>query len=86
MANIVFHCRSVQSGFLSTVDEKALRRDVDALLAVAESRDPDVEFRLPEGAVEREATMRQEVALAARVLDQECSPDDARQLREAVGD
>ncbi|MET0769529.1 MAG: hypothetical protein ABW081_06440, partial [Solirubrobacteraceae bacterium] len=86
VANIVFHCRSVQSGYLSTVDEAALGRDVEALLAVAESRDPDVEFRLPEGAVERAATLRQEVALAARLLEQDCSPEDARRLRDAVGD
>ena len=60
VANIVFDCRAVQSGVLSTVDEEALGRDVGALLAVAESRDPDVE--------------------------QDCSPEDARRLREAVGD
>ena len=86
VASIVFQCRSVQEGFLSTVDEEKLRRDVDALLAVAEARDPDVEFRLPEGAVERAATLRQQVELAARLLEQDCSPEDARRLRDAVGD
>jgi hypothetical protein len=86
VARIVFHCRSVEQGFLSTVDDDALRKDVDALLAIAETRDPDVRFRLPEQAIQREATLREQVGLAARMLEQDCSPDDARRLRDAVED
>jgi len=86
VAGIVFQCRSVEQGFLSTVDEEALRRDVGALLTIAETRDPDVRFRLPEPAIQRDTTLHEQVRLAARLLERDCSPDDARRLREAVGD
>ena len=86
VAGIVFQCRSVEQGYLASVDEQVLRRDVDALLRVAGERDPDVAFRVPESAIERETTMRDQVELAARVLAEDCSPEDAERLRDAVGD
>jgi hypothetical protein len=63
-----------------------LRRDVDALRGVAEGVDPDAAFRLPESTLERKTTLRDQVDLAARMLEEDCSPEDAEQLRDAVGD
>ena len=45
VGRIVFHCRSVEQGFLASVDEEVLRRDVGALSEAAEDIDPDVSFR-----------------------------------------
>ena len=86
VANIVFHCRSVEHGFLASVDEEALRRDVDALRGAAEELEPDVTFRLPESAIKRETTLRAQVELAVRLLKDDCSPEDADRLRDALGD
>jgi outer membrane murein-binding lipoprotein Lpp len=86
VARIVFHCRSVEQGFLAGVDERALRRPLDQLEEAAEEVDPDASFRLPESTLERETTLRDQVDLAARTLQDECSPEDAERLREALGD
>ena len=86
VAGIVFNCRSVEQGFLASADEEALRRDVDALAGAAEDVDPDASFRLPESTLERRTTLRDQVELAARTLEADCSPDDAERLRDAVGD
>ena len=86
VASIVFHCRSVQQGFLASADEEVLGRDVGALQGIAEEVDPDASFRLPESTLERQTTLRDQVDLAARTLEEECSPEDAERLRDAVGD
>jgi hypothetical protein len=86
VASIVFQCRSVEQGFLASVDEAELRPHVDSLAGAAEELDPDVRFRLPESSLERRTTLRDQVELAARVLDAECSPEDAERLRDALGD
>jgi hypothetical protein len=86
VAGIVFQCRSVEQGFLARVDEQLLRRDVDALLRVADERDPDVAFRVPRSAIQRKTTMRDQVELAARLLADDCSSEDAERLRDAISD
>jgi hypothetical protein len=86
VAGIVFNCRSVEQGFLASADDAALRRDLDALTGIAEEVDPDASFRLPESTLERRTTLRDQVDLAARTLEEGCSPEDAERLREAVGD
>ena len=86
VASIVFQCRSVDQGFLASVDEEAIRRDVEALEGAAEEVDPDASFRLPESTLERKTTLRDQVDLAARLLEEDCSPEDAERLRDAVGD
>lgn len=86
VAGIVFNCRSVEQGFLASADEEALRRDVDALTGAAEEIDPDASFRLPESTLQRETTLRDQVDLAARLLEEDCSPEDAERLRDAMGD
>jgi hypothetical protein len=86
VASIVFHCRSVDQGFLASADKEVLGRDVDALTGVAEEVDPDASFRLPESTLERKTTLRDQVELAARMLEEDCAPEDAERLRDAVGD
>lgn len=86
VASIVFHCRSVEQGFLASVDEEALRRPVDALEDAAEEVEADARFRLPESTLERKTTLRDQVDLASRTLADGCSPDDAERLRDALGD
>lgn len=85
-ADIVFQCRSVQRGFLSTVDEAAIGRDVDALVEATEDFDLDEPFRRPPPAVEPETTLRAQVELAIARLEDDCSPEDAERLRDALGD
>jgi hypothetical protein len=86
VASIAFHCRSVQQGFLASPDEKVLARDVARLTGAAEEVEPDASFLLPESVLERRTTLRDQVELAARLLEEDCSPEDAEQLRDAVGD
>jgi hypothetical protein len=94
-SNIVFQCRAVERGFAS-IDEEALDRDVDALVAAAEELDPDATFRRPEsleldvqpGEAELDETsLRAQAELAiARLEDESCSPRDAERLRDSLGD
>jgi hypothetical protein len=77
---------SGRSGNRPSVDEEALSGDVDALTEIVEDVDPDASYRLPESAIRRQTTLRDQVDLAARVLDEDCSPEEAERLREAVGD
>jgi hypothetical protein len=86
VASIVFQCRSVEQGFLASADEQVLTRDVKRLERAAEEVEPDARYRLPESTLERRTTLRDQVELAARTLDEGCSPEDAERLREAVGD
>jgi hypothetical protein len=85
-ANIVFQCRSVERGFISTVDKEALSRDVDALVEATESFDLDATFRLPPPAVEPVTTLRDQIELAIERLEDGCSPEDGERLRDAVDD
>jgi hypothetical protein len=86
VATIVFQCRSVEQSYLASVDEQALRRPVDKLEEAAEEVDPDVGFRLPESTLERKTTPRDQVDLAARMLEDDCSAEDGERLRDALGD
>jgi hypothetical protein len=86
VANIAFQCRSVQHGFLASPDRRGMGRAVERLTGAAEEIDPDATFMLPESVLERRTTLRDQVDLAARLLEEDCSPEDAEQLREAVGD
>jgi hypothetical protein len=86
-SNIVFQCRSLERGFVSTVDREALDRDVETLVEATETFDPDAPFRRPAPAVEPETTLRDQVELAlARRDENGCSPEDAERLRDALGD
>jgi hypothetical protein len=85
-ADIVFQCRSVQSGFLSTVNEEAVDRDVEALTEAAEEFDLDATFRLPPPAFEPETTLRDQIELAVTRLEDDCSPEHAEQLRAVLED
>ena len=83
-ADIVFQCGSVKSGFLSTVNEEAVDRDVAALTQAAEDFDLDATFRLPPPAFEPETTLRDQIELAVARLEDDCSPEHAERLRAAI--
>ena len=85
-ADIVFQCRSVKSGFLSTVNEEAVDRDVEALTRAAEEFDLDATFQLPPPAFEPETTLRDQIELAVTRLEDDCSPEHADRLRGALDD
>ena len=85
-ARIVYQCRSVERGFLASVDAEAQRADVDTLVDAAREFDADAAFRLPAAAVEPESTLRDQAGLARRRLEEGCGPREAERLREAIGD
>jgi hypothetical protein len=97
-SNIVFQCRAAERGFM-TIDEAALARDVDTLVAAAEELDPEATFRRPQAFeldepagedaefLAPETSLRTQAELAiARLEDETCSPQDAERLRDALGD
>jgi hypothetical protein len=86
-ADIVFQCRSVERGFLSSVNEERLERDVAALVEAADEFDLDATFERPPPAIEPETTLREQIELAIARLDEHgCSSEHAEQLRDAIDD
>jgi hypothetical protein len=83
-AQIVVQCRAAERGFISTVDGAALRRDVDTLVEATDEFDLDETFRLPPPAIEPETTLREQIELAIARLEEDCSPEDAERLRDAI--
>jgi hypothetical protein len=83
-ADIVFQCRAVESGLLSSPNTQVLQQDVDALLAAAAEFDLDASFQRPQPALESETTLREQVELAIARLEGDCSPEHAEQLRDAI--
>jgi hypothetical protein len=83
-AEIVYQCRAVESGFLSSPNTEALDRDVDVLLAAADEFDLDAPFDRPPPAVQPETTLREQIELAIARLEGECSPEHAEELRAAL--
>jgi hypothetical protein len=83
-ADIVFQCRAVESGLLSSPNTEVLQRDVDALLAAAAEFDLDAPFQRPQPALEPETTLREQIELASARLEGMCSPEHAEQLRDAI--
>jgi hypothetical protein len=85
-ADIVFQCRSVERGFMSTVNAETLDRDVDALVAAAGEFDLDATFERPPPAFDPETTLRDQIELAIARLEDGCSPQHAEQLSAAIDD
>ena len=56
-ADIVFQCRAVESGLLSSPNTEVLQQDVNALLAAAAEFDLDEPFQRPQPAIEPETTL-----------------------------
>ena len=84
--DIVFQCRAVESGLLSSPNTEVLQRDVDALLAAAAEFDLDAPFQRPPPAVQPETTLREQIELAIARLEGRCSPEHAQELRAAIDD
>jgi hypothetical protein len=85
-ADIVFQCRSVESGLLSSPNTEVLQQDVDALLAAAAEFDLDAPFQRPQPALEPETTLREQIELAIARLEGMCSPEHAEELQAAIDD
>ncbi len=83
-SDIVYQCRAVESGFLSSPNTEVLQRDVDALLAAAAEFDLDAPFQRPPPAVEPETTLREQIELAIARLEGTCSPELAEELQAAI--
>jgi arginine/lysine/ornithine decarboxylase len=83
-ADIVFQCRAVESGLLSSPNTEVLQQDVDALLAAAAEFDLDAPFQRPQPALESETTLREQIELAVARLEGMCSPEHADELRAAI--
>jgi hypothetical protein len=83
-SDIVYQCRAVESGFLSSPNWEVLERDVDALVAAAAEFDLDAPFQRPPPAVQPETTLREQIELAVARLEGECSPEHAEQLRDVL--
>ncbi len=84
-ATIVIQCRAAESGFISKVNQDAVESEVDVLVEATDEFDLDETFLLPAPAIEPETTLREQIELAiARLEDDDCSPDDAERLREAI--
>jgi len=65
-SEIVYQCRAVESGFLSSPNTEALERDVDVLLAAADEFDLDAPFDRPQASVQPETTLRDQIEEAIR--------------------
>jgi hypothetical protein len=85
-ADIVFQCRAVESGLLSSPNTQVLQQDVDALLAAAAEFDLDAPFQRPQPALEPETTLREQIELAIARLEGMCSPEHAEELQAAIDD
>jgi hypothetical protein len=81
VGDVVYQCRSVASGFIESPDGSQLKRDVDILLDMHSRVDPDATFDLPgQGAT----SLRDQLRLVDRQLEDGCSREQAERLQEAV--
>jgi hypothetical protein len=83
-ADIVYQCRAVESGLLSSPNMENLERDVAALVAAAAEFDLDAPFQRPQPALEPETTLREQIDLSIARLESMCSPEHAEDLWAAI--
>jgi hypothetical protein len=83
-AEIVYQCRAVQTGLLSSPATEVIERDVNVLLAAADEFDLDAPFQRPQPALEPETTLREQIELAISMLEGMCSPQHAEELGGAI--
>jgi hypothetical protein len=82
VADVVYQCRAVQTGFVDRIDGRSVRRDVDVLLDAWERLSADSRFRTATGA----STLRRQSRLTIRQLGDGCAPKQADRLEEAMED
>jgi hypothetical protein len=80
VADVVYQCRAVQTGFVDRIDGRLVRRDVDVLLDAWERLRADSRFRTATGT----STLRRQSRLAIRQLGKSCAPQQADRLEEAM--
>ena len=86
LADIVFQCRLFTTGQVASPDQQSLKQDVETLLEVYSSVEPDTTFELGSGNIQRKTTLRRELRLGARVLGERCAPEQSSRLKEAAAD
>jgi hypothetical protein len=86
VSDLVYQCGSYRAGHIAEPDTAALERDVEALLAAADRLDADAGFEVGEGTgIARSTTLRDELRLGARVLDDGCVPELGQRLNDSAG-
>ena len=86
VADIVYQCRSYTAGHVAAPDAQALERDVDALLEAYGRLEPDTSFEVgADAGIPRKTSLRKELRFGARVLNDDCLPEQAERLSEAAG-
>jgi hypothetical protein len=85
VGDIVYQCGQYTAGQVSAPDASALEADVDALLDASERLEPDASFELgAQIGLPQTTSLREQVELGARVLDEGCVPEQAERLAGAL--
>jgi hypothetical protein len=85
VGDIVYRCGQYTAGTVSAPDVAALEADVDALLDASERLQPEASFEVgAEIGLPQTTSLREQLALASRVLGDGCVPDQAERLADAA--
>ena len=85
VGDIVYQCGQYTAGTVSAPDVAALEADVDALLGASEGLEPEASFEVgAEIGLPQTTSLREQLALASRVLGEGCVPEQAKRLADAA--
>ncbi len=87
VGDIVYQCGSYTAGHVAAPDAQALERDVDTLLEAYDRLEPDTSFEVgADAGIPRTTSLREELRFSARILDENCLPEQAERLTESASD
>lgn len=85
VADIVYQCGSYSAGHIAAPDAQALERDVETLLRAYDRVEPDTSFVVgADAGIPRTTSLREELRFGARILNEDCLPEQAERLTEAA--
>ena len=85
LSDLVYQCGSYTAGRIAEPDTTALERDVETLLAAYDRLEPDTGFEVGEGTgITRSTTLRDELRLGSRILNDGCVPELGQRLSVAT--
>jgi hypothetical protein len=85
VGDLVYQCGAYTAGHVAEPDAAALERDVETLLAAYDRLDADAGFEIGAGTqIARSTTLREELRLGARILDDGCVPELGQRLGDAA--
>jgi hypothetical protein len=85
VSDIVYQCGSYTAGHVAAPDAQALERDVDTLLEAYDRLEPDTSFQVgADAGIPRRTSLRKELRFGARILNEDCLPEQAERLSEAA--